>query len=139
MTFMKDSQRCRSSKFCPICGPIFKILINAYQIIFHFITSDVHLKIYLESHSRLSLKNESVVVPQCMKEFAITVAVWQMEFLTESLQCLRIKRSVLLLRIRNWRFSSVVLFPLRISTKREVGVAFSFFLLSSSAEIWNFT
>ena len=39
----------------------------------------------LANQSKLSLKNWSLVVPQCIKELHITVAVWQIEFLTTSL------------------------------------------------------
>ena len=48
-----------------------------------------------------------------------------------TLQCFKMSRSVLLLRMRNWRLSSVVLSPFRIETSREMGVE-SFDFLSSS-------
>lgn len=36
------------------------------------------------SQSKLSRKNWSLVVPQCINELQMTVAEWQMEFLTTS-------------------------------------------------------
>uniref|UniRef100_A0A6B0UUT3 Uncharacterized protein n=1 Tax=Ixodes ricinus TaxID=34613 RepID=A0A6B0UUT3_IXORI len=66
------------------------------------------------SHSRLSLRNWSLVVPQCISELAITVAVWHTEFLTASFVCLSTSRSVWLLRMRNCRCRPMVTSPLRM-------------------------
>ena len=38
----------------------------------------------LDNHSKLFLKKVSLVVPQCMKAFEITVAEWQIELRTMS-------------------------------------------------------
>ena len=69
----------------------------------------------LDNHSRLSRRNWSLVVPECMNELAITVAVWQTEFRTASLMFFNIIRSALLLRIRNWRWRLIVVAPPRIA------------------------
>ena len=68
----------------------------------------------LPSQSKLSRKKESWVVPVCMKPLAITVAVWQMDTLTASLVCFKIWRSDLSFRIRNWRWTKIVVSPDRI-------------------------
>ena len=87
---------------------------NCYikNLVLHKTINDECVKIMYVQTSHL--KNWSLVVPLCIYAFAMTVAVWQMDTLMASLVFLRISMSEWLLRIRNWRWRSMVTSPLRM-------------------------
>ena len=75
------------------------------------------------------LRNWSDVVPLCIRALAMTVAVWHTETRIESFVCFRMSMSLLLLRIRNCRCSSMLKSPPRIVTRRSR----RFFFISSTS------
>ena len=71
------------------------------------------------------LRNWSDVVPLCMSALAMTVAVWHTETRIASLVCFRISKSLLLLRMRNCRCSSMLSSPPKIVTNRSRRLLFT--------------
>mmetsp|Transcript_24783 Transcript_24783/g.57739 ORF Transcript_24783/g.57739 Transcript_24783/m.57739 type:complete len:231 (+) Transcript_24783:2047-2739(+) len=78
-----------------------------------------------ESHSRLSRRKESAVVPADMMAWAMTIAEWQRELRWSATRfmAVRMRGSVLLERTRNSRCSEMGTSPVR--TSRKLAIAFS--------------